>query len=253
MKLPQVNFPATTRKSSANYLPLHAINKSDVSKILDARKRFSIDRAQHRILHMPCLEEFVSSSKTAGLSSTWFGTQLRSYLQIYSPKCPFRIATSENLSGRGPEAAVFANRAFKIGEIIPLLGGVCVPLTRKDRLRLEESGKDFSILQSSCGRFLAMLLGPARFVNHDCMQNCEIVWPGESEAIVVALKDIHADDEITVYYGSDYFGANNQECLCRPCTTDGTVSSGCPDETDMPVIMIKLEARNKKNAERKEK
>lgn len=221
IRLRQVNFPATTRKSSAEYFPLRHINKIDVSKILGETRRFNIQRTQNRILQLPCLKGYVSSNGAADLQSQWFSTQLNTYLHIYDPKCPFRIAESAHLSDIDREAAVFANCTFKTGETIQFLSGVCVPLTKKDELQLEKSGKDFSILRSSRSSrspALAMFLGPARFVNHDCNANCEIVWAEESQATIVAIKDIHPNDEITVFYGTDYFGENNQECLCWSCS-----------------------------------
>lgn len=98
------------------------------------------------------------------------------------------------------------------------LSGVCVPLTKEEELQLEISGKDFSILQTSPDQPAAMFLGPARFVNHDCKPNSEIVRSTPSRARIVALKNIKEEDEITVFYGKHYFGENNHECLCRSCT-----------------------------------
>jgi histone-lysine N-methyltransferase SUV420H len=32
-----------------------------------------------------------------------------------------------------------------------------------------------------------------------------------------ALKPIDVNEEITTYYGDNYFGVGNQECLCATC------------------------------------
>lgn len=219
MKLREVTFPAITRKSSAKYCSLRRVNRTDILKILSDSKPFNIEEAQHKILQMPCLEEYRVSNEISSSQSKWFSRQLRSYLQIYDPKCPFRIAESEHLSGIEREAAVFAKCLLQRGETIQFLSGVCVPLTKNEELQLETSGKDFSILQSSRYETTAMFLGPARFVNHDCEANSKIVWAEKSRARIVAVKEIHEGDEITVFYGAHYFGENNQECLCRYCST----------------------------------
>ncbi|KAJ5335782.1 uncharacterized protein N7506_005718 [Penicillium brevicompactum] len=208
MTLRQVNFPATTRKSSTAYLPRRPVRKRVLSKILGAEGRFDIHQIHRRILQIACLEGSVPVSGIADERFKWFSTQLKSYLQIYNPKCPFQIAMSEHLPSTHPEAAVFATRAFTVGEPIQFLSGVCVPLTKEHQLQLEKAGKDFSILQSPCSQALAMFLGPAR-------------------AIIVPLKDIHPCDEITVFYAKDYFGENNQHCLCRSCARARSSPDGC--------------------------
>ncbi|KAJ5335751.1 uncharacterized protein N7506_005687 [Penicillium brevicompactum] len=227
MTLRQVNFPAETRKSSTAYLPRRPVRKRVLSKILGAEGQFDIHQIHRRIVQIACLEGSIPVSGTADAQFKWFSTQLKSYLQIYNPKCSFQIAMSEHLPSTHPEAAVFATRAFTAGESIQFLSGICVPLTTEDQLQLEKAGKDFSILQSPCSQDLAMFLGPARFVNHDCHANCEIIWAKGRRAIIVALKDIQPDDEITVFYAKDYFGENNQHCLCRSCARARSSPDGC--------------------------
>ncbi|KAJ5557591.1 hypothetical protein N7513_003177 [Penicillium frequentans] len=80
---------------------------------------------------------------------------------------------------------------FKKGEIIRFLSGVCVPLTKEEETQLQSSGQDFSILQST-----------------------------RSTAYVVAVNEILEGDEITVFYGKDYFGNNNEACRCLSCSTE---------------------------------
>jgi histone-lysine N-methyltransferase SUV420H len=214
-----MTFPGITRKSCAKYCPLRRVDKGAVSKILSDDVPVGIKRAQHKLLQMSCMAGYRGSNQKPTAQSEWFYRQLRSYVQIYSPKCPFKIGESEHLSFIDREAAVFAKRDFQMGESIQFLSGVCVPLTKEEELQLEISGKDFSILQSSSNQPAAMFLGPARFVNHDCKANSEIVRATPSRARIVALKNIKEKDEITVFYGKDYFGDNNHECLCRTCTT----------------------------------
>lgn len=219
MQVSNVNFAATARKTTEKYSPLGRVSKKIVSQILQDTKPFDIDKIQHKILQVDCLEKCRVPNGRSNPQSKWFNKQLRSYLQIYNTKCRFKIAESEHLSGIDREAAVFATKPFKRGEIIQFLSGVCVPLTEEEVLQLEASGKDFSLIDSPCSKN-AMFLGPARFVNHDCKANSLIVRPARSlTAQIVALKHIRKGEEITVFYGKHYFGKNNQACLCQSCST----------------------------------
>ncbi|KAJ5117787.1 hypothetical protein N7448_011419 [Penicillium atrosanguineum] len=210
MSLPQVTFPGITRKSSVRYCPPRTVDKEATKMILKKNKSFNIEHVQRKILRMSCLKKSISQSE-------WFHRQLQKYIRIYHPDCPFKIAESEQLSGLEPEAAVFAKHSFQRGQTIAFLSGVIVPLTKKEELELEKSEKGFSLL-SSRSRAAAMFLGPARFVNHDCKANAEIVRAERSRAHIVALKEIQQGEEITVFYGEHYFGKDNYECLCRSCT-----------------------------------
>jgi histone-lysine N-methyltransferase SUV420H len=211
MDLPQVMFHGITRKTSVSYCPPPTVDKKAIAMLLQEKESFNIEHAQRKILQMSCLKSISQSE--------WFHRQLQSYIQIYHPDCPFRIAESKHLSGLEPEAGVFAKHSFQRGQTIEFLSGVCVSLTKKEELEIERSEKDFSLLQSSQFRAVAMFLGPARFVNHDCKANSEIVRAEKSRAHIVALKKIDEGEEITVFYGEHYFGENNYECLCRSCTT----------------------------------
>ena len=63
-----------------------------------------------------------------------------------------------------------------------------------------------------------LLLGPLRFVNHDCEANVEFLPKGDKHEIMVrALRRINKGEEITVRYGKEYFAADNDRCLCGSC------------------------------------
>lgn len=220
MELPQVKFSALARKSSANYHPRRGVDRSAISEILRPTDQFNIKSIHTKLFKLPCFKKFRVCKEKSNSQSEWFDRQLQSYLQIYTSECPFRIGESECLSGIDREAAVFAKMGFKKGEIIRFLSGVCVPLTKEEETQLQSSGQDFSILQSTRYEPAAMFLGPARFVNHDCRANSEIIRPNSSTAYVVAVHEILEGDEITVFYGKDYFGNNNEACRCLSCSTE---------------------------------
>ncbi|KAK7002104.1 hypothetical protein R3P38DRAFT_3043895 [Favolaschia claudopus] len=88
------------------------------------------------------------------------------------------------------------------------------------REKLGEVARDFSIMNSQHNNKSYLVLGPARFVNHDCLNNCELFRQGKTICVRV-LRTIAIGDEITVYYGEDYFGDGNQHCLCGTCKEQG--------------------------------
>lgn len=63
-----------------------------------------------------------------------------------------------------------------------------------------------------------MFLGPAAYVNHDCESNC--CWSSlvsKSYVNLAAIKQINPNEEITAYYGDNFFGINNENCRCMTC------------------------------------
>jgi histone-lysine N-methyltransferase SUV420H len=96
-----------------------------------------------------------------------------------------------------------------------------VPLTKEEEKALKRVKGDFSIILSSRTGRAMLLLGPARFVNHDCKANAEICSAGKKLVKVVAVRDIEMDEEITVTYSDHYFGEDNVECHCVTCKAPG--------------------------------
>lgn len=82
----------------------------------------------------------------------------------------------------------------------------------------EYSGNnDFSILHSTRMGGTCMLLGPVRFVNHDCNPNAKFITTNKDLINITTIRDIEIGEEITVQYADHYFGDDNEECLCQTC------------------------------------
>src|SRR3984957_10232696 len=59
----------------------------------------------------------------------------------------------------------------------------------------------------------------ARYINHSCRPNAEPITRNGG-IVIVALRRIEPEEEITYDYGSDYrayFFKGRRRCLCQPC------------------------------------
>ena len=122
------------------------------------------------------------------------------------------------------EACAIATTTIRKGDTIPALSGIFLTLTREEEEHLRDADKDWSVLISGRkGNAAGLFLGPGRFVNHDCNPNTNFKnFEGRDQRVgFVATRDILCGEEITTYYGRDYFGENNEVCLCQTCESKG--------------------------------
>ncbi|KAF9301007.1 Histone-lysine N-methyltransferase set9 [Mortierella antarctica] len=142
----------------------------------------------------------------------------RRYLNVYLPSAGFEISQTDRYSAltNKSEACVIATRVFEAGHELRFCAGSIANLTIQEERDLEKKTSDFSVIRTS-RRGTCLFLGPARFVNHDCDPNCNFMPVGADVICFKALKSIDINEEITTYYGDNYFGVGNQECLCATC------------------------------------
>ncbi|KAK4705869.1 [histone H4]-N-methyl-L-lysine20 N-methyltransferase, partial [Phenoliferia sp. Uapishka_3] len=121
--------------------------------------------------------------------------------QTPSPSPP-AVGTSKAQSA-SIEVAVFATRSFKRGDTIKLKGGVAnLTEDEDDALRASGGKQDFSVLHSARKGCFSLLLGPARFVNHDCRNNVEFRLTGNHMTFKV-VEDIEANEQLFTHYGTN--------------------------------------------------
>ncbi|CAG8525830.1 19494_t:CDS:2 [Racocetra fulgida] len=132
---------------------------------------------------------------------------------MYLPTAGFEIAETDRYSGSMKrEACIIATKEWHVGDEIRHCSGTLVSLTTEEERALE-GGRDFSIMWSSRKDTMCLLLGPARFVNHDCCPNTEFISSGQNAIAFKFLRDVAIGEELTAYYGDNYFGAGNEEFL----------------------------------------
>ncbi|KAE9411350.1 hypothetical protein BT96DRAFT_870033 [Gymnopus androsaceus JB14] len=168
-----------------------------------------------------------------------FATHASRYLELYYPTGSIEISHTSRYSHRTgkSELCILATRNLASGTVITELKGSMANLTEEeDRelkrtdLRNKDIRRDFSVIHSKSMKKNHLFLGPARFVNHDCDNNCELFREGKYITFRV-LRPIAIGEEITAHYGDSYFGRKNRHCLCETCEKKCR-GAYAPDHTD---------------------
>lgn len=222
-----------TIKSRMRYLPLRGFRAADASRIIREilLATGNIARTEQELFGLPGLQRLRDSTLSL-TEKQLLRSHLRTYFHMFRPQCPFEIMFVNRYDYTRFEGAVFARRPIKAGEFVQFLIGTTARLSEKEETSLRQTGKDFSVVRSGNSKSLSVLLGPARFVNHDCNPNCRLITVRSDRIAVDALRDIDEGEEITVFYSNDYFGEGNRDCLRTTC-------HGTPSWTVTTVALMK--------------
>lgn len=186
---------------------------------------------------MPLLKDFLAlpsiKSYILGHAGTprlvhEFESHARRYLSMYLLSVSFELGTTERYRAvsQRSEACIIARNLIEAGITINHLTGKMVALSSQDQHSIN---RDFSIIYSHRLGESCLMLGPCRFVNHDCDPNCHFVAQGGSGVVaVVSNRRIYKGEEITVGYADNYFGTKNRECMCATCERKGRGFFGAP-------------------------
>ncbi|KFY64346.1 hypothetical protein V497_01761 [Pseudogymnoascus sp. VKM F-4516 (FW-969)] len=213
-----VYYWTTIRKNRNLYHASRGVREEDITSILQKMVIIGKDaeKAEAQLLQLSGLKKFLESLPP-GRERDDFRKHMRRYVNIYLPDCPFEITSTNRYTVVTHEASVTARRFIKKGETVKYLCGVQVIMTKEEEADINQRKRDFSIVVSSRNKSASLFLGPARFANHDCGANAELMRTGNAGMEIIAVRDIEVGDEITVTYGDNYFGEDNCECLCKTC------------------------------------
>ncbi|KAG9316314.1 hypothetical protein JVU11DRAFT_2345 [Chiua virens] len=158
-----------------------------------------------------------------------FATHASRYFELYHPGGCIEIAHTSRYSHKTgkSELCILATRPLSPGMVIAELKGSMAHLSKEEDKELKRTDlrnldirRDFSVIHSRQMKKNHLFLGPARFVNHDCENNCELFREGKYITFRV-LRSIAVGEEITAHYGDGYFGSKNRYCLCETCEKNG--------------------------------
>ncbi|KAI5852657.1 hypothetical protein DFP73DRAFT_589730 [Morchella snyderi] len=212
----RVYYWTKIRKMKHSYHPNRGIKTDDVVNIIvcEVVRNKNTSGALNKLMELNGVKQFLNKVLYKNPNAE---ADFMKYLSMYASDSPFEVGSTNRYNPLAPEACIIARRNFHRGDTIKYLTGAMVPMTPSEEDEFAGSQADFSIIYSSRVGGMSLLLGPARFVNHDCEPNAKFVTTNKENVTLIVERDIELGDEITVNYADDYFGVGNRECLCRTC------------------------------------
>uniref|UniRef100_A0A915PQW6 Histone-lysine N-methyltransferase Suv4-20 n=1 Tax=Setaria digitata TaxID=48799 RepID=A0A915PQW6_9BILA len=212
-----------THKMNLHYRPPQ---QQEQIKLKGVLKKYREDQdlcaAVRNIFHVNVVKRFLKRRTLK--QQLAFRDHLLRFMRMFSSDSGFtvqachRYKTENRLGGM-----LIATRSWQKGDVIGSLVGVIGDLSHEEESQLlRKDVNDFSVMYSTRKQRAQLWLGPAAYINHDCHPNCKFV-PKSYAAVVQVLRDIAQGEEITAYYGDNFFGDNNSRCECLTCEQSRSV------------------------------
>ncbi|KAF7970303.1 hypothetical protein HWV62_24438 [Athelia sp. TMB] len=169
-----------------------------------------IKGAVDELLRLHAVRTFIQDFPQSQIDA--FATHASRYFELYLPTGSIEISHTSRYTHRTgkSELCILATRYLPPGTVVTELKGSMAKLSRDDEKQMKRNTdirRDFSVIHSGQMKKNHLFLGPARFVNHDCENNCELFREGKYITFRT-LRAIAIGEEITAHYGDGYCKSN---------------------------------------------